>query len=368
MNDLSKGKARALVLEDFGKSFVLREFPLPTPGPGEVLARVTAAGICGSDLHIQEGRDPRTPLPIIPGHEGVGEVVSSGDGARLHDGGKLESGMPITWERSLTCGKCYFCLRNQRYLCVERRVYGINISSADPPHLSGAYSTHILLRAGTSIYKRDDSIDAAILVPATCSGTTAAHAQEYTGMSGGETVVIYGSGPVALFGIAFALEAGAGWVKAITRSPGPKADTAKAFGADEILFRSEMQTDEIVSNLINKTDGIGIDVVIDTTPDPAVYREAVSILRRGGVYVNPGLGVPAPTVPLDMYSDVVNKNLTVRGVWAGDAGHLDKSVALVQSGKYPFEKLVTHRFPLEEHKEAWRVLKEREGVKVVFEP
>jgi threonine dehydrogenase-like Zn-dependent dehydrogenase len=360
--------ARALVLEEFGKPFVLREFPIPEPGPGEVLARVVAAGICGSDIHEKEGHDPRTPLPIIPGHEGVGDVVAFGDGAALQDGARLEEDMPIVWERSLTCGKCYFCIRNQRFLCVERKVYGINMSSAEPPHLSGNYSTHILLREGTAIYRRDTSIDPAILVPATCSGATAAHAHEYTGIRVGETVLIYGSGPVAIFGIAFALNSGARWVKVITRSPGPKADIARAFGADEVIFRTEVPADEIIEHIVSETDGFGVDAVIDTAPDPANFREAVALLRRGGIYVNPGLAIPSPDVHLNLYRDVVNKELTVRGVWASDASHLETALSLAQSGRFPFERLVTHRFPLESHEEAWRVLAEREGVKVVFEP
>ncbi len=368
MTESKPDTARALVLEEFNKPFVLREFPLPEPRDGEVLARVVAAGICGSDLHMQRGHDPRTPLPIIPGHEGVGEIVAIDDGATLHDGSPLEVGMPVVWERSLTCGKCYFCLRNERYLCVERKIYGINMSSADPPHLFGNYATHILLNKGTSIYKRDTSIDPAILVSATCSGTTAVHAHEYAEIKGGETVLVYGSGPVAAFQIALALDSGAKWVVVITRAPGRKADIALEFGADEVIFKSDMDSCKLMNYILYQTDKIGVDVVIDTTPDPNIFNEAVQVLRRGGTYVNPGLAVPADPIPVELYSAVVNKDLTIRGVWAGDASHLGKSIELVQSGNYPFDKLVTHRFKLEEHEEAWRVLTSKEGVKLVFEP
>jgi threonine dehydrogenase-like Zn-dependent dehydrogenase len=362
------GYAKALVLEEFNKPFVLREFPLPEPGDGEVLAKVTSAGICGSDLHAYKGHDPRTPLPMIGGHEGVGEVASIGDGAKLHGGGDLEAGMPIIWERSLTCGKCYFCLRNERYLCVDRQIYGINITSEHPPHLFGNYATHILLKKGSSIFKRDTSIDPSVLVPATCSGTTAAHTHNRAEMKEGDTVVIYGSGPIAAFQVAFALDAGAKWVLIITRAPGIKSEIAAAFGADEVLFRSDMDTCKIVNYLQYQTGNVGADVVIDTTPDPTVFGEAMQILRRGGTYVNPGLAIPADPVPLDLFTDVVNKNATIRGVWASDASHLDQAVKLVQSGRYPFDKLVTHRFKLEEHEDAWRVLNEKQGVKLVFEP
>ena len=362
------GVARALVMENFHRPFALREFAMPGVEPGEVLAKVTAAGVCGSDLHMHEGKDPRTPLPIIPGHEGVGEVALAGIGATLHDGTPLKEGMPIVWERSLTCGECYFCKRGQKYLCRTRKVYGINISSADHPHLSGNYATHILLQPGTSIYPIEKGVNPEIYVPATCSGSTAAHAHEYTGIKGGETVVVYGSGPVAIFQIAFALDSGAKWVTVITRTPGPKSDIAKAFGASEVLFRSEIDSHSIVQHLLDHTDGIGVDVVIDATPDPRVFEVMREIIRRGGVYVNPGLAIPAEPIEVELYRDVVNKNLAIHGVWASDETHLEKALNIVKSGKFPFEKLITHRFPLDQHEEAWRVLKNKEAVKVVFKP
>ncbi len=305
---------------------------------------------------------------MVPGHEGVGVVERIGNGAMLHDGSALHEGMPVVWERSLTCGKCCFCLRNQRFLCTERKVYGINISSKEPPHLSGNYATHILLRRGTIIYPLEPTIDPAAIAAATCSGATAAHAHEYTGITGDDAVLIYGSGPVAAFQVAFGLDAGAKWISVITRSPGPKADIIRLFGPEEILYRSEYSPDRLIDHFMDRTDGIGVDVVVDTTPDPKVFREAVKILRRGGVYVNPGMAIPSDPTEIELYSDVVRKNLSIRGVWASDSSHLEKSLELVQSGKFPFDKLVTHRFPLEEHEKAWRVLNDREGMKVVFEP
>jgi len=368
LKEAPDGTARALVLEEFNKPFSLREFPKPEVGEGEILAKVVAAGICGSDLHEYKGTDPRTPLPIIPGHEGVGEIESVGGGAVLADGTVAGAGMPVVWERSLTCGKCYFCTRGQKYLCKERKVYGINISSAEPPHLSGNYASHILLRKGTGVFRRDTTIDPAILVAATCSGATAAHAHEYANIRGGETVVIYGSGPLAAFQIAFAIEAGAKWVVVITRGPGPKAEIAHEFGADEILLRTKMNPLKITGYMLYQTNENGVDVVIDTTPDPKCFKEAVQFLRRGGTYVNPGLAIPSEDIGVEFYSDIVNKNLTIKGVWASDAGHLKKSIEIVQAGKFPFDRLVTHRFSLEDHEKAWDVLQEKKGVKLVFEP
>jgi threonine dehydrogenase-like Zn-dependent dehydrogenase len=361
-------KAKALVLEKFNEPLVMREFDLPKPQDGDVLARIVSAGICGSDIHEMSGRDPRTPLPIIPGHEGVGEVADTGLGACLADGSPIEVGMPVVWERSLVCGKCYFCSRNQEYLCPDRLVYGISISSENPPHLLGNYSTHVLLRKGTRIFRRDSSTDPSILVPATCSGTTASHTWEYAGAKGGETVLIYGCGPIAIFLVAFALRDNAHHVIIVTRSPDPRSEIAKAFGASEILFRSELESDQIVKHVLDRTSGMGIDIVLDTTAEPSIFTEALKLMRRGGVYVNPGLAIPSHKLELDMYWDVVRNNITIRGVWASDASHLEKAISIVQSGKFPFEKLVTHRFKLEEWQKAFDIISRKQGLKVVFEP
>ena len=360
--------ARALVLEEFNKPFQLREFPLPTPGPGEILAKVLAAGICGSDKHTVEGKDPRTPLPIILGHEGVGEIVAFGDGVKTADGENLFEGMPIVWERSLTCSKCYFCVRNQRYLCVERKIYGINISCAEPPHLSGNFATHILLRKGTSIFKRDEKFDPAVLVAATCSGATAAHAFEQSGLKEGDTLAIYGCGTIAIFLIAFAQKVEKEMVVVITRSPGVKSKVASEFDPRGILFKEYFSSEHIAESILERTAGIGVDAVIDTTPDPNTFREAMGILRRGGTYVNLGLGIPAEKIPLDVYSDIVNKNATIMGTWASDTHHLKMAIDLIEWGQYPFEKIITHRFSLDEHENAWQALNDKSAMKIVFEP
>ena len=361
-------KARVLILEKFMQPLKLQQIDLPEPREGEVLAKVNAAGICGSDLHIWQGKDPRTPLPIILGHEGVGEVAEAGEGAVDAGGFPLAPGDPIVWERSLTCGECYFCTKGEEYLCPHRKVYGINIGSADPPHLSGNYADHILLRKGTKIYPLGPHEDPATLVGATCSGATAAHTHERAGILPGDTVVIFGAGPVAIFSAAFAKREGAAHIIAITNRRGPKAALIAKFGVQAVLIRSETDTDARRKKIMDITKGIGADVVIDTTPDPSVFHEAIQLIRRGGTYVNPGAGVPTENIPVELYSDIVNKCLTIKGIWAGDASHLDMALELMRGSNFPFHAMVTHKFPLEEHEKAWDVLQNREGIKIVFTP
>jgi len=361
-------KARVLVLEKFNEPLQLTQIDLPEPGEGEVLAKVTAAGICGSDLHIRQGKDPRTPLPIILGHEGVGEVAEVGTGATDADGFPLTPGDPIVWERSFICGACYFCVKNEEYLCLNRKIYGINIGSEDPPQPSGNYADYIILRKGTHIYPLGPHEDPATLVAATCSGATAAHAHERAGILPGDTVVIYGAGPVAIFSAAFAKHGGAAHIIVITNRRGPKAALIAKFGVKAVLIRSETSEDGRRKKIMDITKRIGADVVIDTTPDPANFPEAIQLLRRGGTYINPGAAVPSEKIPVEFCSDIVNKCLTIKGVWASDASHLGLALELMRYSGFPFHEMVTHKFTLEEHEKAWDALRNKDGVKIVFTP
>jgi len=173
---------------------------------------------------------------------------------------------------------------------------------------------------------------------------------------------------VAIFQAAFAKREGADDIVIITNSLNPKAKMTPHFGATEILTKADTTAEERAGIVMDITRGIGADVVIDTTPDPSVFREALNILRRGGTYVNSGAAVPAEPVALEMYSDVTYKNITIRGTWASDASHLEMALELVRSGGFPFERLVTHRFQLEEHERAFETYKNKEGIKIIFEP
>jgi hypothetical protein len=256
----------------------------------------------------------------------------------------------------------------EEYLCTSRKVYGINIGSANPPHLSGNYADYILLKRGTKIYPVDAGEDPATIVAVTCSGATAAHTHERAGILPGDSVVIFGAGPVAIFQAAFAKKEGASHILVIANRPGPKASTIMKFGANEVLLRSDTNEEQRHDRVMVITGGIGADAVIDTTPGTEAFREAIGLLRRGGTYVNPGAAVPQDGIPVDLYSDITNKCITIRGIWAGDASHLKMALELVRYSGFPFHELVTHKFPLEEHEKAWEVFREKEGIKIVFTP
>ena len=221
--------ARAAVLESFDSPLALREFPEPSPDGGRAVVEVLAAGVCGSDHHMWKGKDPRTPLPIILGHEGTGRLVAP-EGLKDVRGREIRPGDLLIWDRGVTCGKCVFCtVKRQSFLCPERKVYGINMSCAEPPHLLGCYAERLSLLPGTRLLRLPGGADLPALVSASCSGATAAHAMEGA-VEPNDVVVVIGAGPLGAWCSAFAREGGAREV-VVTDVRDSRLALARSFGA-----------------------------------------------------------------------------------------------------------------------------------------
>ncbi len=361
--------ALAMVLEQFGKPLVPKEYPIPVPEPGAVLAQVTAAGICGSDLDITGGLDPRIELPLIVGHEGVGRVMASGGEKRDMFGEVLEPGDKIVWHRAVTCGRCYYCaVKRQASLCPYRKVYGITLPCADPPHFNGCYAEVLYVRPQSEIIKLPEDVDEAILVSATCSGATAAHGMELAEVQIGDTVVVLGPGPLGIYSAALAMERGAAQVIIFgTQRGAQRLKLAASFGCTPVNI-DEVDAAERKRMVLDMTHGLGADVVIDAAGTRHSVPEAVDLAARGGTVSIVGVAVPQGETPLAIYEDIAVKNLRLQGVWVSDARHMYQAVQLALSGKYPLAELVTHRFPLQEGNAALEALRRREGMKIVLIP
>ncbi|MBC7287924.1 MAG: alcohol dehydrogenase catalytic domain-containing protein [Armatimonadetes bacterium] len=358
--------ATVMVAQSFGAPLVPQRVPLPAPERGAALVRIAAAGVCGSDLDILDGRDPRISLPLVPGHEGVGWIVETGGPCRDIFGESLTPGDLIVWNRGISCGRCYECaVMRQPALCPNRRVYGINIPASEPPGLNGCYGSHIYLRPGTHLIKLPGDADAASVAPATCSGATAAHAVEQAEMSAGDVVVVIGPGPLGLFAAALAWEHGAGQVIVEgTRRSAARLALAEAFGCTTINV-NETAPEQRVELVRELSHGRGANVVIDAAGTPDSIREAMMLVARGGTIVLPGVATPIGEVGIRFYEDVAAKNVTLRGTWVSDTGHLWKAVQVALSRRYGLERMVT-RFPLAEANAALEALRRREVVKAVL--
>lgn len=363
-------KAKAAVLTDFDEPLDIQEFPLVPLEKGEVRVKITCAGVCGSDVHMWRGEDPRTPVPMILGHEGVGEVAEiAGEKTDLF-GRELKEGDPVLWERGVMCGDCYQCtIKKEPSLCPSRKTYGISYSCAEPPHFLGCYGEYLHLRAGHAMIKLDLDVEPEVLVPATCSGATAAHAVEQCQMQPGDFAVVVGPGPVGLFVLAQLLEAGAGevWV-AGTSADQSRLKMALEFGAANTLNVDEMDQQEIQSCLMDKTRGVGPNVIMDCTGYAPVLNQWIDLVAHGGTYSIPGIATPQKDIPIDLFSMLARKNVRLQGVWVSDTSHLWRAMNLVAAGRYPFERLITHQFSLDEATEGLKVTESKESVKAVLKP
>ena len=363
-------KARAAVLRAFEQPLEMTEFDVCPLAEGEALVRITAAGVCGSDVHMWHGKDPRTPLPIILGHEGVGEIADLG-GERLDALGRpLKPGDKVMWERGAMCGHCYYCVvRKQPSLCPHRKTYGISFSCADPPHLRGCYSQYLHLQRTAHFLRIDDDIDPAVLVAASCSGATSANAIELSRIRPGDVVLVVGPGPVGLFALAMSLKAGASRVYVVgTEIDAARLELAVEFGAAGTLCTADTTTDERAEFLKDVTGGIGPNAVIDCTGAVAALEEHLPLTAPGGTYSIPGIAEPRRPVPMDVFAHFARKSVALQGVWVSDTNHLWQAVQLVLARDFPFEKLVTHEFALENATEALQTGARPEAIKVVLRP
>jgi threonine dehydrogenase-like Zn-dependent dehydrogenase len=361
-------KTKAMVMEAFNSPLLLREIEIPDLRGSEVLVRISAAGVCGSDVHMWRGEDARTPLPIILGHEGVGTVVEVKGRKEYVTGEALKTGDLILWNRGVSCNHCYYCVvLNQPWLCRNRKVYGINRSFLDPPHLNGCYGEHLILAASTDIFRIDYPIDPAVLVSASCSGATVAHAFDEHSFSYGSSILIQGPGPLGAYAVAFAKDLGASRIF-VTGGSGNRLQICADFGATTLLNRRTTTVEERREVVFDQTGGRGVDVVIEATGDPAAVHEGLRLLRLGGAYLSIGFSQPPGVCRVDFFEEVVRKNVKIQGVWVSGTRHTSQALHLIEKQKELFGRMITHRFRLEEANEALSAMGSHEALKAVLIP
>ena len=361
---------KAAVLRSFKAPLEITEFPKPEVGEGQVLVGMTAAGVCGSDVHMWLGEDPRTPLPMILGHEGVGVIEEIGGSAPKLDlyGRELKPGDPVIWDRAVVCGKCYFCaVKRLPNLCRSRWVYGIHKGCSEPPQMNGCYADHILLVRDTKIISLADwgEFDPATLVSAGCSGATSANAMELADVQIGDNVLIQGAGPLGLFLVGYARARGADHV-IVVEGVASRMDLARRLDADVLLDFTSTTVEDRKEAVMSATRGFGVDAGFEAVGRPEPALEGIDLVRRGGTYVAVGTAVPMGTIPIDLYHQIVLKQLRLQGAWTNDTRHIVQALSLVRCNPEVFAHMVTHRFPLDQANEALQSMAERKAIKAAI--
>lgn len=355
-----------MVLEDFNQELVLKNITIPPLANGQVLVELTASGVCGSDVHMFKGDDPRIPLPIILGHEGVGRIVEIHGKKKSVNGQELKPGDLILWHRGVSCGKCFFCkVQKTPALCSERWVYGISNSLEKKPFLNGCYADYIILSSETDIFSINEQIDPAVLVSASCSGSTAAHCFDYVRPMIGDSVLIQGPGPLGIFAAYFAANLGASKIIMIGGT-GKRLLVAKDFGVTNILNRETMSLEERKEAVFELTQGRGVDYAIEAVGHPSAVKEGLKLVRRGGSFISVGFGEPNGSITVDCFNDIVQSNIAYQGVWVSDTKHTYSALNSILKNARLFSKLITHRFPLEKVNQALKAMETKEAVKAVL--
>lgn len=359
-------KSKVMMLTEFEKPLQPRELEIEPLEQGQILVRILAAGVCGSDVHMWKGEDPRTKLPIILGHEGVGQIVDIKGERVAVDGQPLRPGQVILWNRGISCSKCFNCtVLKQPALCEERVVYGIRFR--DKPVLNGCYSEYIVLTQDTDIFVVDQQIDPAILVSASCSGATVAHGFDMVKVKVGDRVVIQGPGPLGVYACAFARKLGASKVVVIGGSL-ERLELCKQFGATETIDRNKLTEQERLQRVMELTNNRGADLVVEAVGINGAAQESVKFVRSGGDYISLGYAQPAGVEKIDFFEHIVRKNIHIHGVWVSDTSHTYQAMQLVLENKENFKAMITHRYKLAQANEALCVMDKKVALKAALIP
>jgi threonine dehydrogenase-like Zn-dependent dehydrogenase len=333
----------------------MREFPLPDSiEPTGALVRVEMAGVCGTDVHLWKGQ-LTIPRPNILGHETVGRIDRCGEVLKQDWlGNALKPGDRVTWSSSLACGHCFYCReKRQPTRCLNRKAYGISYNCEEPPHCSGGYAEFIYLRPGSAIFKLDEAVAIERVIGAGCALVTAIHGLERMGIGWGDAVVIQGAGPVGLASLAVALDHGASRVVMIG-GPEERLKTARRFGASDTINIENVRTpQERIQRVRDLTRGFGADAVIECVGSPEVVPEALQMCRDGARFLVLGHYGDAGEVSINPHL-ITRKQLQLFGSWGSEQRHMAQALQFLRNkgDRFPFEELVTHRFPLDRVMEA----------------
>ena len=331
----------------------IEERPVPVPAPGEVLVQIQRVGVCGSDVHyFKQGRigDFVVRAPMILGHESAGLVVSAGAEVT-----RFKAGDRVTIEPGYTCGKCRYCRSGHYNLCPDV------VFMATPP-VDGAMAEYVVWPEDF-IFPLPDNMtfdDGAMMEPLSVGLWAVERAQ----VRPGDSVAIFGCGPIGLLTLQAARIAGATTMICIDIEPSRLARAASLGATATIDDRSHTAVEEIRRLMIAQgmdERRAGVDVAFETAGSVPTTRNALAVARHGGVAVLTGLP-SQPMVELDIVS-AASKEIDIRGQFRY-ANRYPPAIALTSTDRIDVASLVTHHFPLAEAEQALRFADEHKDVAI----
>jgi L-iditol 2-dehydrogenase len=342
---------KALLLSKY-RHLEITDLPKPTPGPGELLVKVAACGICGSDVHGYDGSSRRRIPPIVMGHEASGRVAGLGPQVT----GWTE-GDRVTFDSTISCGTCGYCSRGQINLCDRRQVLGVSCSDY---RCAGAFAEYVIVPQRI-VYRLPDSLsfsEAAMLEAV----AVAVHAVHLSQISPGDQALVLGAGMIGLLTLQ-ALRAARCASVYVADIDDSRLKLAKEVGATATLHATG---DELISEVQRLTSGGGVDVALEAVGIDATVRAAIDSVRKGGTVTLIGNVTPEVTLPLQK---TVTRQIRLQGSCAS-AGEYPRAIELVTTGAIKVKPLITAIAPLDEGPRWFERLNSREPnlMKVVLTP
>lgn len=314
----------------------------------ELLVRVKACGVCGTDIHIFHGEEGSAAVnpPIVLGHEYSGEVIKAGKSAE-----GFSEGDRIAVDPNVFCGKCEYCRDDKRHLCKSLEALGVTVD--------GGFAEYCIVPSSQA-YKFSEKLsyeEAAMTEPLACC----LHGIDNAGIKAGHTVAVLGGGAIGLMLLQLAKLQGA--AKVIVSEPlEERRKLALKLGADATVNPLESNLMEEISKLSPE----GADVVIESAGNTAAVRQAIEIAKRGATVMI--FSVASPDAKLDFYPiDVFKKELTIKGSFINPGTHR-RALELISSGKVNVKDIISHRYDLKDINTAINMQRSPEAVKVLVIP
>ena len=342
---------KALLLSEYSKLEVA-DLPSPVAGPGDVLVRVAACGICGSDVHGYDGSSGRRIPPLVMGHEAAGVIAEVGEGVS-----RFAVGDRVTFDSTVYCGSCDFCLAGEINLCDNRQVVGV---STPDFRRAGAFAEFVTVPERI-VYKLPDELsfaEAAMLEAV----SVALHAVVVSEVKGGETTLVIGAGMIGLLILQAARAAGCGRIL-VADVDASRLKLAEEAGADATILASG---EAMVQQVLQETTGRGVDLVLEAVGRDETVAAAVDAVRKGGTVTLVGNITPQVTLPLQK---VVSRQIRLQGSCAS-SGEYPQAIELISNGKIRVTPLITAVAPLSDGAQWFERLHSREPnlMKIVLDP
>jgi L-iditol 2-dehydrogenase len=333
----------------------VEDVPLPTCGEDELLVKVDACAVCGTDLKSQKHGNPRVKGPLTIGHEFTGLVTEVGRRAV----GGFFVGDRIVMATSVSCGECYYCRRRWPNLCVDLAPMGFSYPGGMAEYVAiparALENGHVIKTPPATPPEH-----AALAEPVSC----AVNSLSQCDLADGDTVLVLGAGPLGLMNACVARSLGAGKI-ILAEINDARLAQAESVGCDVLINPIRQDLTECV---MGETNGLGADIAIVAAPAAAPQEQAMNLVRKRGTVVL-FASLPKGASQLNVDSRLIHYGeLRVVGTSDSAPWHVEKAVELISSGAVPAAKLATHTLPLDQIHQAFKLMESGESLRVVLKP